>query len=97
MARQRLHSFNLPTAFCLRCGYAADAATNILTSGGPKAGDLTICISCGALARFASDFSLIPTSDAEAFAHMTPQQRQVIARARVAVASLKVPPHGTKH
>lgn len=45
----------MPAALCVACGYAFDAAANISGSRRPKPGDLSICLSCGALLVFDTD------------------------------------------
>ena len=43
---------------CLNCGYKLDAATGIGTSERPKAGSISICFYCGAIAKFKEDLTL---------------------------------------
>ncbi len=56
----------VPVCHCLSCGYLFEDAT--VTSGHkklPKPGDLSICLKCGAVAKFGPDLRVIPFSSAE--------------------------------
>jgi len=50
----------LPESTCPDCGYHMDAATSVDgEDGAPQAGDLSLCISCGALLEFNEDLLLV--------------------------------------
>jgi hypothetical protein len=42
----------LPLGACVACGYVVTAATGIGTESEPSPGDMSICLSCGALLLF---------------------------------------------
>lgn len=42
----------VPMALCPSCGYASDGAAGMSGNNRPKPDDLSICLSCGALAAF---------------------------------------------
>jgi hypothetical protein len=57
------------TGKCLACGYKHDAATEIIHDHGvkPRAGDISVCLNCGALAIFNADLTLrLPTTEEKA-------------------------------
>jgi hypothetical protein len=45
----------LPLTLCPACGYAMDDATGLTTDRRPSAGDIGICLSCGAMLMYAGD------------------------------------------
>lgn len=52
----------IPEAPCPACGYVMDRATAIFEEGAvPAAGDLTVCIRCGAALEFGPGLELLPT------------------------------------
>jgi hypothetical protein len=56
-----LDTTRTPANFCLKCGYLIDAASSIRQPDAkPKAGDVSMCINCGALSRFRVDLTLEP-------------------------------------
>lgn len=48
---------------CPKCGGVFDAATNLTSEGGLRAGDLTICMYCGAALKFLLSGELKKLSD----------------------------------
>jgi hypothetical protein len=51
----------VPDSLCSKCGAVLDAATGVLDKYfKPKPGDVSVCFSCGALARFGPTLELVP-------------------------------------
>ena len=61
---------------CPECGHKLDAATDINENKAPKAGDISLCINCGAVLEFNADFSVKTFTD---FALLDDETRQEIA------------------
>lgn len=47
-----------PTTECPCCGTEVDRATNVRGRGGPQAGDIFICVQCGAINSFTASGGL---------------------------------------
>lgn len=54
-----------PSCACIACGKDLDAATGVTKAGGPKSGDVSICLYCGNIAIFGKHRRLRPPTDAE--------------------------------
>jgi len=53
----------LPETKCSTCGEPVSAATNIANEAAPKPHDWSLCINCGALAKFTDELKLrVPTA-----------------------------------
>lgn len=55
----------VPEQVCHGCGYKPDRATDAFGDAVPKAGDVSICLSCGELAVFTKDLTLRPPTEEE--------------------------------
>lgn len=76
------NAFLVPETKCFSCGQPNDAATNVLGKDGPDAGDVTICMYCGALAIFNADKTLRELTGKELIEVMKDPRVQQIERAR---------------
>jgi len=73
---------SIAPTLCPVCGYAVDATTSLASERGPRPGDLSICLSCGALTLFDADLRpLLPVDDAT-LAEMQVHTRLEIKAAR---------------
>ena len=69
-----------PKSPCPICGYVMDAATMVNGSAGPKPGDVSICMRCGAVNLFGEDLTIrAPTAD-EKTAIMASENWRLIQR-----------------
>ena len=66
-----------PIQLCPKCGEALDAVTNATGFGGPKEGDCSICLYCGAILEYGpglsvhvAELSQLPTDFAEKLLRM---------------------------
>jgi hypothetical protein len=66
---------------CLECGHSLELATGLNTEHKPNPGDVSICISCSAVAIFDGDLSLRKPTDEEA-ANFPAEISQEIHRAQ---------------
>lgn len=58
---------SLPVSYCLRCGYKfEDASTLEDKDEKPGPGSLSVCIKCGAVAKFGDDLTVVPLTADEA-------------------------------
>lgn len=48
----------IPKQPCWKCGYKMDRSTEALGDHKPEKGDISMCISCGALAIFNADLTM---------------------------------------
>lgn len=75
---------DMPSSACPACRAAADCATS-LEGHRPSPGDLTVCLSCGAVATYGASMQLVPVDVAtlsdETRASVLDMQRKV-ARVR---------------
>jgi len=57
---------DLPISHCLRCGYEVDSAS---TPEGAAVsltpGSLSVCLRCGAVAKFGEDLTIVPMTEQE--------------------------------
>ena len=44
--------FRLPPSACLYCGHVMEMASNPFGDGGPRPGDLTVCIKCAGYLQY---------------------------------------------
>jgi hypothetical protein len=58
-------SIPVPPSPCLDCGKENDAATNPFGRRGPRPGDYTICMYCGAAMAFSEDLTMRPLTAEE--------------------------------
>ncbi len=60
----------IPVNYCLLCGYKFECASTLGDdeSERPEPGSLSVCMKCGAVAKFAADLSVVPLTDEEAAA-----------------------------
>ncbi len=57
---------SLPACHCLRCGYKVDEATSLTGSESVTAGSLSVCLKCGAIAKYGEELTVVPLSEKEA-------------------------------
>lgn len=59
MTQAHIKTTALPTCACPLCGYRLDRASDLLGHGAvPKPGDISFCLSCGAINAFANDLTV---------------------------------------
>lgn len=57
----------MPACACLRCGYKFDSASSLENSTlSPSPGSLSVCLKCGAVAKYAEDLTVVPLTEQEA-------------------------------
>jgi hypothetical protein len=57
----------MPACACLRCGYKFDAASSLENPTlSPNPGSLSVCLKCGAVAKYAEDLTVVPLTEQEA-------------------------------
>lgn len=70
---------------CLACGYPFDRQEDLIGDGRrPRDGDPSLCLNCGALARFESPDAIRPATDSDLFGWMVsdPEQWGLVEAAR---------------
>lgn len=83
--RNKDDSTPIPEQRCWKCGYKMDATSPAIGNAKPSEGDISMCLSCGAVTIFTKDFSLRkPTPDEEAMALKHP----VLIHAQIVRASM---------
>jgi hypothetical protein len=65
---------------CLCCGTLIDAALGVRPDTTPKPGDVTICIQCGHIMAFGTDYRVRPLTDVEM--HAVAGDRNIILAQR---------------
>jgi len=56
----------MPVCHCLRCGYKFDSASSLEDDSKPSPGSLSVCLKCGAVAKYGDDLTVVPMTDKEA-------------------------------
>lgn len=82
-------SVRVANNICRQCGHRLDGATGIETRF-PSAGDLSICVNCGALAVFNDRGELLPPSaDEMSWINQNPKVMAMLKKARHLIYSNK--------
>lgn len=77
----------MPPSVCPVCGRRADAATSLRGDFEPASGDLSLCISCGAVLKFDAELQL-QRVDPNEVAALPPAIRAELDRTRGAITSM---------
>lgn len=83
-----MKSFQIRNAMCLLCGYHTTHASDAAGRGdrGPRPGDLSVCLSCGALMEFDADMKTKPLGmPLDHITDLEPEARRRIATAQAAI------------
>jgi hypothetical protein len=69
---------------CPWCRKVNEVSTNMLSSGGPRPKDVSLCWACGGLARFDDNLALVPMGLEEQTEYLQSTAYQAYLRARQA-------------
>ena len=55
-----MNEIRVPEINCQKCGYRIDTFSDLKGKAAPHAGDLSMCMKCGNLAKFNDGLNLVP-------------------------------------